>query len=585
LITELHRGRRRSALAEGVLRLRRAIRRRSLPRGWLFVQAGVAAVILSFYVSRLLMPLPLFAVDEAAYLIRALYPDAIVARNPWVPAINNQVHFSVIRASYDTGLPFIVADRIADGFAYLAGLLLLWRACTRDMRPSHQAVALLTAISFPYYRFAFSNLAEGLYVGALALVCLATGRWYQSRPRLHAVLTGALAAGLVLVKPHGVAIVAALIAVGLADAAVSRRWRRLALRALLFGAVFFLAGNAIQVWAGEPPAHWFTFFIGGFYEHVVGMPLSAGSLRLGVLEFLCMASAVAVLAGPPIVLGLWDLLGRWRCRGEQFRMDGSPLVLLLLIVSLMVTLAMVAVFSMKIAADPGETYRLWGRYFEFFVPMLWLAAAPALAKIPNKRAAWLCAATMAAGLLGLALSFRAGIVLFPWDATILLAFFHADPVRAPLGVVTPYRVLAFSATVLASVALALRVRPLHVGLALLLTLAALSADLDHVWLGPMIRQRTALERDIRAAAGMVPLRSDKVALAATDPNEADLGFLRFNAIPYVLTSPPAQLQPAELARFDTVLIVGSNAHPPGPWSEVYTGDRLSVFRRAPNKAQ
>ena len=41
------------------------------------------------------------------------------------------------------------------------------------------------------------------------------------------------------------------------------------------------------------------------------------------------------------------------------------------------TLAMVAIFAGKaLVYGPNETGRLWGRYFEFFVPIIWLAAAP-----------------------------------------------------------------------------------------------------------------------------------------------------------------------------------------------------------------
>ena len=52
---------------------------------------------------------------------------------------------------------------------------------------------------------------------------------------------------------------------------------------------------------------------------------------------------------------------------------------------------------------------------------------------------------MVAGLAGLLASLQAGIVLFPWDAGILTAFFRPDPVRAPLPTVMPYLALAVGA--------------------------------------------------------------------------------------------------------------------------------------------
>ena len=89
--------------------------------------AVVTLAILGFYLSRLAMPLPIFASDEAAYLLRALYPDRVLAAYPSVAQIDNGVRLSVIRAVYDLGVPYIAGDRMADGAAYVGGLLLVWR--------------------------------------------------------------------------------------------------------------------------------------------------------------------------------------------------------------------------------------------------------------------------------------------------------------------------------------------------------------------------------------------------------------------------------------------------------------------------
>ncbi|MBS0331552.1 MAG: hypothetical protein JSS35_02170, partial [Proteobacteria bacterium] len=58
-----------------------------LERGaWTLAPATVVA-ILGFYALRALTPLPIFAADAGSYLIRALYPDEMVARNPYVTAV------------------------------------------------------------------------------------------------------------------------------------------------------------------------------------------------------------------------------------------------------------------------------------------------------------------------------------------------------------------------------------------------------------------------------------------------------------------------------------------------------------------
>jgi hypothetical protein len=545
------------------------------------IAACVTLAILGFYAGRLGLPLPLFPSDEAAYLIRAIYPDAVVAANPYVAAVNNGVHLSVIRAVYEAGLPFIVGDRLVNSAAYLGGLALLWRSSTARVGRVEQIALGLLALGFPYYRFAFSNLAEGLFVGVLVLLCLATGRWWRSRLMVHAVAAGVLAAVLVLVKPNGMASVAALAVVAVLDAAVSGGWRRLPVRVVLFAAAFFASGNLIQ-WAAEEPArHPLTFFVGEVYGATLRSGRTEGAVGLGALEFAAMVSASAVLAGTPIVVGLSDLAARWRAARGRFLAERGDLVFLLLVLSLAATLVMVTLFAMQIASTVTETRRLWGRYFEFFAPLIWLAAAPALGRPVGRRTALACAAVTFAGLLGLLAGFRAGIVLFPWDASILTAFFAPDPVRAPLNFALPYRALALLACLLAAGALALRARPVLAGLGLTLALGALSTDLDRLWLAPMISQRNALERDVRALKPTLPAAPAPIVLLAPDANDGHLGFLRLDARPRVVLGPAAEAPPALLAGAQAVVVSGPGAPPGGPWVRTFKGDDLSVFRPAP----
>jgi hypothetical protein len=551
-----------------------------LQRAWLAAAACVVLAIVGFYARRLLMPLPIYAADEAAYLIRALYPDAVVALNPSVAPASNGVHLSVIRAVYETGAPYIIGDRLVNAAAYVGGLLLLWRASVAGLPRREQFALLLIAVGFPYYRFAFSNLAEGLFVGVLALLCLATGGWYRTRPRVHALAAGVLAACLVLVKPNGLASVAALAVLAGLDAAASGGWRRLPLRALIFAAAFFGVGNLIQIAADATPTHPLTFFVGELYRGQLAAKPPGGAGSLGALTLASMISAMAVLAGTPILLGLADLADRWRAARGRFEATGRDLVFALLVLSLLATLAMVAIFAMQIASTPGETKRLWGRYFEFFAPMIWLAAAPALARPVGRPLALACAAVTLAGLAGLLLSFRAGIVLFPWDASILTAFFHPDPVRAALGLRIPYRSLAVAATAVAVLALALRARPMQAGLGLILALGVLSTWLDHIWVGPMAGRRDTLEHDIIALQPGLPPTGD-IVLLAPDENDGHLAFLRLDARPRVLLGPPGQTPPGALFGAQAVVVSGPEPPPGGPWVRTYKGEELSLYRPPP----
>jgi hypothetical protein len=547
---------------------------------WLTAAAAGTMAILGFYGARLGMPLPLFAGDEGAYLIRAIYPPGMVASNPFVLPLNNGVHLSVIRAAYATGGGFIIVDRLANAAAYLAGLGLLWRASTAGS-PRHEQIALgLLALAFPYYRFAFSNLAEGLFVGVLVLLCVATGRWYRSRPIVHAVAAGAIGAALVLVKPHGLASLAALLAVAVLDAAAGGGWRRLPLRVLLFGVTFFGVGNLIQWGAEEPASHPLAFFVSDFYGTTLARAPPPGAGALAALSIGSMISAAAVLAGAPVLIGLADLVGRWRVRRGRFVAEGADLVFLLLVLALGATLVMVTVFAVKVAWTPSETRRLWGRYFEFFAPMIWLAAAPALARPIGWPTRLGCAVAMLAGLSGLLASFQAGVVLFPWDSSALSAFFHPDPVRAPLGSGQALRALAALASLAAAVAIGCKMRPAQAGLALTLALAGFSTWLDHVWMAPIVAQRAALERDVQAIAPRLPPQPAPVALLAPDANDGHLAFLRLHARPLVYLGPPGgQVPPGGLTGMRAVVVSGTEIPPDGPWTRTFQGRDLSLFER------
>ena len=199
---------------------------------------GLAAVgVLAFYAGRLYLPLPIFASDEAAYLLHALYPPEVMARNPLVAVATNGVHLSLIRAVYATGAPMVQGDRIVDAVAYAGGLLLLWRAGTRGLDATTRLALLILALGFPYWRFAASNLAEGPFVGVLVLLAprasgagTAAGRWRR------AVLIGAPGrgpgAGEAEWRGLALALAAAVAAI---DAGLRRDRRRLPLQIALFG--------------------------------------------------------------------------------------------------------------------------------------------------------------------------------------------------------------------------------------------------------------------------------------------------------------------------------------------------------------
>jgi hypothetical protein len=241
---------------------------------------------------------------------------------------------------------------------------------------------------------------------------------------------------------------------------------------------------------------------------------------------------------------------------------------------------MVGTYAIKVSWAETETYRLWGRYFEFFAPLIWLSAAPAVCRIPDRRTAWACAGATLAGLAGLLICLSLGIRLFPWDSSLLTAFFQSDPFVAPLGDPTPYRLLAGSATLAAAIALVARVRPSTVGVVWMLALGALSTRLDGVWMDPVREARAALDRDLTRIAPAFAQRRAAVLLTA-DANDGPLIFLRLGTHVQVVQGDPAETPPERLIGADTVLVEGDRPPPGGPWRETFHGERIRIYGPAP----
>lgn len=546
----------------------------------LSVLAAVAALacVLGFYLNRLFAPLPLYAGDEGAYLIRALYPDG-AANNPFVPELANGFHFLLIRLVRALSFHYLPWLRLIGLAAYLGGVLLVWRATTPALGRGARLTFLLLALAFPYYRFVVTALPEGLYVLLLALLAWATAGLYRRRPLVHAALAGGLCAALVLTKPHGLAVVAGLAALIVLEGLASRRIRLAALRLAVSGAVFLALGNAIQALAHQPVASPLRFFVGRFYDVALNVPAAPGAIGLAALAAAGMASTVALLAGPPIVAGVLDIAQRRRSGGRE--PEAADLVFALLLLSLAATVAMVTVFAFKVAYSPGETKRIWGRYFEFFVPLLWLAAAPAFARLADRRLAGLAAAgAMLAGLAGLYACFHAGVVLYPWDGGALTAFFKPHPERALITVRLPYREIATALTLAAAAALALKVRPERVGAAYVLALAVVSTQLDDFWIGPMARTRAEFAGEIRAAGALLPPGPGRTAIFVKDNNDAHLSFLALDGQVRIVPAPPEGVGATDAAPYARIVTVRDLPGPPG-WRPVYEGWQLKVWEKAP----
>lgn len=540
-----------------------------------------ASAVFLFYVNRIFPELPLYATDEGAYLIGALYGDSLAARpdlHPSLHPVGNTVYVLLIRLVDLLSLNVLPWLRLIGLAAHLGSLWLLYRAL--DGRRGDPIFAgLLLALAYPFYRFVVTAMPEGLYVLALALLTALAARLAPRRPLVHAVLAGGLAGVLVLLKPHGVVAIPAMGALLCATVFLRlQSARAAAAQGLVYVAAFLAAGAAIQVAAGAPGPP-LTFFLGGAYTaQLAGEPVEP--IRTGLTAAVGLTSATLLLASLPLWAIARDL---WRRRARKEAPSADALAGLFLAAALLATLTMILVFAVKISAMTGEQNRLWGRYFEFYVPLLWIAAARPLCGLwveTSRGGRWALAAAPVLGGVGLLLTAHWGVTLFPWDSAALTAFFVAHPERWPSPLTWPIWPIALAIMAAAGAALALGARPARTCTAAFVGLGLLSTAYDDAWVGrDVAASRARLEHELHLARALTDGQPGPAVVVAHDTTASHIAFLRYGGQVHVRVRPPGVLPTEALAAFDDLVVIGPE-RPPAPWQAIFEGDSLTVFRKA-----
>ncbi len=543
----------------------------------------VGAGVLLFYVNRLFAELPLYAGDEGAYLIQALYArerawDPQVY--PSVQPVANTLYFAIVRLVDALSLNVIPWMRLIGALSYFGGLALLYLVAARECGRKTALGFLLIAAVFPYYRFAFAAMPDGVYAGLLCLIAFVVYRVYATRPLLGAALVGVLAASLVLVKPHGVVVVPAFVALCLVQAVVGRGLIPPLLgRLALFAAAFMAAGVGIELAAGRSLEEAMTFFRGSAYAQHLGHEAAARAPAVAALSAASMGGLCAVLLSVPLIAAV---AGWLRDRREGARaFSAGDLALLFAALCLAGTLAMVTIFAFRMAGIEAETKRLWGRYFEFYTPMLWLLAARPLAaweRLATMRGRLLAGTGVLAGLGALLCVFAFGVRLFPWDGTAVTAFASPDVVAFPFGDLGGSRLIAVLATVAVAVATAAGVSVRAAWPAYFVVLGLLSTRADDAWVGEIAQRWRAIEHELHVAEALAVERAAPAVVFVDGLNEGHLAYLGLQGRARIRLASPGPIPARPLAGFNSAVVIGP--HPMGVgWRKVFEGRELTIYAR------
>jgi len=543
--------------------------------------ALMALAVIALHLPRAFLSLPLYSSDEGSYLLRALYGDMLQAdpqHAPFVANVDNVVFFWIIRLfGLLPGLFGLDALRIGGGLAYVLGLVLVWRVVAPRLNRGEALGLILLALIYPYYRFVFTALPEGWYVALLGGMILLTARLWRPRPLLHAAAFGAMAAALVLIKPHGLAVMCAGPALVVADLILQRgRGPALAvLRLVIMAAAFLATGHLLRVIESHELPRQLSFFGQGFYAQILDQPPAADATRIALTAHYAMTMTVLMLAGPAIALGLDDLLRR--VRDKTFAPQGTDLAFLLTLGAFAATICMVSIFAFKMSFAVSETYRLWGRYFEFFIPLLWLTAWPAIRRREDLRDRRLLAAgTCLAGLVGLTIALREAITLFPWDVAALHAF--SLPTARYAGSTFPSFALAVVAMLGAIVLMLRRAPMLQVWQGAFFILALLAIGQDGAWLSQLVPDRRGLAAEIQAIDKTTRQHPGRIIAFVEDANTHHNLFYGLHGRPrMVLVDPGASVQPKAAAGYGYIVLQAGHPLYGRGWRPVYQGLRFTVL--------
>lgn len=556
-------------------------------RGGLALMAIALSVLALFYTDRIFAPFPLYAGDEGSYLARSIHRLALVQRPdafPQLLPISNTIYLRLLHVVSDLSTAGLEWVRLIGLAAYLAGLVLLYRTFGGALPGPEGIGLLLLALCFPYYRFVVTAMPEGIYILILCVVVAGTARLAPRHPLLLALLGGAGAAVLTLTKSQGVVLLPALAALLVIQGALARHGTAaVLLRLVALPCAFVLSGAAIQAVAGINVANPFRFFIGEAYDvylrAVVARPEGPFLAALGLLG---MVAAMLLLAAPPLLGGLWGICGsRWSSLRRARPLDGQEAAFVLLVFLLAGTVAMVMIFTWRMSFMPSETRRLWGRYFEFLVPMIWLAGAPWLATNQTGRARrMVLGGAVLLGLAGLGAVLTQRVVTFPWDASALSVFYRPDPSRWPFLLNAPYLKLAIAATLALLVAVVSGIRPIRAWGAYFAVLALIATHYDRAWHRDIAVGRNLLAAELPVAAALATAPAGQVAIVTPDPNAGFIAFLalqgRADVLPWVPIGP---ITGQDLARFRQVVVLSAENLPAEEWQEIFAGRAVSVFER------
>ncbi|MCI3943862.1 glycosyltransferase family 39 protein [Pseudomonas syringae] len=386
---------------------------------------------------------PIFASDEYVYFISGKYVDhlpELYGLDPGLQRLSNLLFFHEVKLFVQLFADhFVSLFRLVHSLEYVLAGALLYASAKSVMPKPAALMGLAVFLALPSHIYIYAVMPETELILLSAMIAFVLVKQYPDRPVVAATIVGFLVSIALLIKPHAMASLAALLVLFPVFNLLCFRkvWVRMSVQTV---ACFLLALyiGVIGLWALMDGT--FTFNPAGalgltFYGKYIDGPAASIGLSTKLYQVMLYFVAnftVVVLFFLPVFV--WTAsLTMSRLRGHLNIGEGdantSPRVIILVLfamLSIAAHLAMTAWFTAGAAIlNAGEAQRLHGRYLGpalVAFPFLFFYSLSCLSQAGKKILVALTLVTLAASYWFVSQHFK----IYPWDNPLLFSFFNEN---------------------------------------------------------------------------------------------------------------------------------------------------------------
>ena len=333
------------------------------------------AVLLFYFLMRNSGLMPTMFADELYYSTgsRLLAPGE--------STLPVHLYFAIYRFTSQCGTGFLDCARLFNSVLYVGAAPFLYLIARRVCSRAVAAVVVLLSLLAPASLYTAFFIPEPLYFTLFCVFAWACLRWRAAPPLAYGALTGAMLGLMMLVKPHAMFLLPALMAfmvyLAWAGAPVAGRWRAAAL--MLVAAPVAMIGVRLGVGvllAGRPGLS----VLGHFYGSVAG---DTGPGALAKLVPTALASlykhtlAIVLMLTVPAAALLLHASDRQLRAAQDAELRALQVFAVLMLGA---AVGLTVMFTAKLGMmNPPELTRVHQRYYDFVFPLLFIIGAAALA--------------------------------------------------------------------------------------------------------------------------------------------------------------------------------------------------------------